>query len=456
MGTTASPPTDPGNPESGPPRRRRPGLSADFNRLWTAESVSLVGTEVTALALPLTAVYVLHAGTLQVGLLGTASWLPYVLFALVVGVWGDRIRRRRVLIVADLARAALLGVIIALAVTGTLGVPLLFVLAFLVGAGNVVFEVFYYSYVPSLVAGPDLLVANSRLQASESTAQVAGPGLGGLLIQLLSAPLALLMDAVSFLFSALMLSRIRTVEQVPETAGDQGSVLAQVRAGLALTWRSRVLLTLVGTAAICNLTAYWITVLFPLFCVRLLGLSAGMIGLVMSAGAVGSLLGAAVCGPFTRRVGVGQATLWTLFGEALGFLLLPFAPAHSWLCVPVLIAGWFIAGGTAAISRVVSISIRQTVTPKDYLGRVNATHRFVSYGVVAVGTAAGGFLGSALGIRVAMAVAAVAMMTSVVCVLVSPLLRMREVDDAVVVPLVGRAAATSDPAESDGGIKPAA
>lgn len=424
-GSKASPPTGSGGRW---PRLRRLGLNPDFNRLWVAESASLIGTEVTTLALPLTAVYLLDAGPVEVGLLGTASWLPYVLFTLLVGVWGDRIRRRRVLIAADFARAACLGGIVLLAVTGLLTVPWLLALAFLVGIGNVVFEVFYYSYVPTLVPGDALLGANSRLQASASTAQVAGPGLGGMLIQAFTAPIALLVDAVSFLFSGLMLSRIRTPEPLPDTSDAKAPILAQIGAGLRLTWSNRVLLTLVGTAAICNLTAYWIIVLFPLLCVRLLGLSPGMIGLIIATGAIGSLLGAAVCAAVTRRIGVGQATLWTLLGEAVGFLIMPLAPTGSGFAVPVLIAGWFIVGFTAAVSRVVSISIRQTVTPASFLGRVNATHRFVSYGVVAAGTSIGGLLGSAFGIRTAIVIAGVVMLTSVLCVLVSPLLRMREVD----------------------------
>lgn len=416
------------DPPAKPPLSRRLGLGRDFNLLWAGTSVSFVGSEITALALPLLAVYALDAGPTSLGLLGTATWLPYVLFALLAGAWGDRIRRRRVLIAADLVRGVLLGTVVILAVTGTLSVPLLLGLAFLVGIGNVFFEVFYYSYVPTLVSRDALLGANSRLQASESTAQVAGPGISGLLVQFLGAPLAVLADAISFLFSSATLSRVRKAEPVPE-ATDEGPIVQQIRAGITLTWKNRILLTLVATAAICNLTAQWIIVLFPLFCVQLLHLNAGLIGLIISTGAIGSLLGSAACGAITRRIGIGQASLWTLFGECVGFLLMPFAPAdNQWVAVLLLVAGWFIVGFSAAVSRIVSISVRQTVTPHNYLGRVNATHRFVSYGVVAVGTFAGGILASAVGLRLAMVVAAVAMFASVGAVLISPLLRIREVD----------------------------
>jgi MFS family permease len=415
-------------PSAKPPPSRRLGLGRDFNLLWTGTSVSFVGAEITALALPLLAVYTLDAGPTTLGLLGSATWVPYVLFALLAGAWGDRIRRRRVLIAADLVRGVLLGAVVVLALTGTLSVPLLLGLAFLVGVGNVFFEVFYYSYVPTLVDREALLGANSRLQASESTAQVAGPGVSGLLVQFLGAPLAVLADAVSFLFSGAMLSRIRKAEPVPE-ATDDGPIFRQIRAGISLTWRNRILLTLVGTAAICNLTAQWIIVLFPLFCVQMLHLDAGLIGLIISTGAIGSLLGSAACGAITKRLGIGQASLWTLFGECVGFLLMPFAPAdNDWVAVPMLIAGWFIVGFSAAVSRIISISVRQTVTPQNFLGRVNATHRFVSYGVVAVGTLAGGVLASAAGLRLAMVIAAVVMFASVGAILVSPLLRIREID----------------------------
>jgi MFS family permease len=390
---------------------------ADFGKLWAAQSVSAFGSQITLLALPLTAIYTLHAEAWQIGLLGTAEWLPFLLFALPAGVWGDRRTRRPVLIAADLGRGMLLTAVVVAAVTAGLTFPLLLALTFAFGTCTVLFEVFYYSYVPSLVSADGLLGANSRLQASESVAQIGGPGVGGLLVQAVTAPVALLADAVSFLVSGLALAGIRTRERAPAASGARA--LSQLREGLAFSIRNRLVLTLLGTAAICNFFLQWIMVLFTLFCVRDLRLGAGMIGLILAIGAVGGLAGSAVTTPLTRRFGLGPVTLWTVAGECAALMLLPAGT------VALMVAGWFGCGFSAAISRVVSISIRQSVTPGPLLGRVNATHRFVSYGVIALGTVLGGLAGEVLGLRTALLTGAMGMVLAVVCVLVSPLRRIR-------------------------------
>jgi len=278
---------------------------ADFGKLWAAQSVSAFGSQITLLALPLTAIYTLHAEAWQVGLLGTAEWLPFLLLALPAGVWGDRRVRRPVLVAADLGRALVLAAVVVAAVSGALTFPLLLILTFVFGAGTVLFEVFYYSYVPSLVGADALLGANSRLQASESVAQIGGPGLGGLLVQAVTAPVALLADAVSFLLSGLALASIRARERAPETAAVR--VLPQLREGLAFSVRNRLVLTLLGTAAICNFFLQWIMVLFTLFCVRERHLDAGLIGLILAAGAVGGLAGSVVA-TVVATVGSPSAT----------------------------------------------------------------------------------------------------------------------------------------------------
>jgi MFS family permease len=405
---------------------------ADFGKLWAAQSVSAFGSQITLLALPLTAISTLHAEAWQVGLLGTAEWLPFLLLALPAGVWGDRRVRRPVLVAADLGRALVLAAVVVAAVTGALTFPLLLILTFVFGAGTVFFEVFYYSYLPSLVGADALLGANSRLQASESVAQIGGPGLGGLVIQAVTAPVALLADAVTFLLSGLALASIRARERTPQTA--DVPVIPQLREGLAFSVRNRLVLTLLGTAAICNFFLQWIMVLFTLFCVRERHLDAGLIGLILAAGAVGGLAGSAVTTPLARRFGLGPVTLWTVAGECAALTLLPAGSTA------LMAAGWFGCGFSAAISRVVSISIRQSVTPPPLLGRVNATHRFVSYGVIALGTLAGGLTGELVGLRAALLAGALGMFLAVGCVLISPLRHVRTaIVGAAPTPAPGRA-----------------
>ena len=410
--------------EAGPglPLRRRP----DFLKLWAGQSVSLLGSQVTALALPLTAIYILHASALQVGLLGTAQWLPFLLIALPVGAWSDRHRRRPALIVADAGRGVLLCAVVSLGAAGILTMPLLIAAAFGLGLLAVVFEVCYTSYLPSLVPGRLLISANSRLQASAAAAQAGGPGVGGALVQLLTAPVALVVDAASFAISAAGLAWIRTREPEPARAGEPGGALARMRAGLAFVMGDRLLRALVGTSAIYNLFDQWIFTLFTLFVIRQLGLPAAALGLILSAGGAGAVAGALLVGPVTARLGVGQAMVWSVAAECGVMLAIPFAPPRPGVAFPLLAAVYMVNGAGTALSTVVALSVRQAVTPERLLGRVNGTYRFISYSVISLGALLGGTAGHLLGLRAGLAAGATGLLATVAWVLMSPLRTMRQ------------------------------
>lgn len=411
------------------PLHRRP----DFLKLWGGQSVSLLGSQVTVLALPLTAIYALHANALQVGLLGTAQWLPFLLIALPVGAWSDRHRRRPALIAADAGRAVLLGAVTGFAAGGILTMPILIAAAFCLGMLTVVFEVCYTSYLPALVPRGQLIPANSRLQASASAAQVGGPGVGGVLVQLLTAPLALVADAASFAISTASLAWITSREPTPTRADDEGGPLAQIRAGLAFTMGDRLLRALVGFSAISNLFDEWIFTLFTLFAARQLGLSAAAIGLILSAGGAGAIAGALLAGPATARLGTGRAILWSVATDTV-MLAIPFAPVSQAAAIPLLAMTYLVNGVGIALSSVVALSVRQAITPDHLLGRVNGSHRFVSYGVISLGALLGGTAGHVLGLRAGLATGAVGLLGTVAWVLASPLPRMRRMPQAVTEP----------------------
>ncbi|MEO3830286.1 MFS transporter [Actinomadura sp. B10D3] len=399
-------------------------MNRDFRKLWAGQTASLFGSQVTELALPLTAVISLHATAAQVGLLGTARWLPWALLALWAGAWIDRKRRLPVLIAADAVRAVLLAGIVVLAVLDLLTVPLLLAAVFAFGTATVLFEVSYQSYVPSIVTPAQLVGANSRLTASQSTAQVGGPGVGGVLVQLMTAPITLVVDAVTFALSALSLLLIRTREPLPEPPATRKG---QIREGLRVTLGNPLLRALIGTAASYNLFSNWMVVLFPLFAIRVLGLGAGAIGLILSTGAIGALAGSILASPVTRRLGVGRAVLWPIVIEVLALMLVPLAPAGSAVTIPLLVTAFLFNGMGVALSSVVATSVRQAVTPPPMLGRMTATYRTISFGVVAVGTFLGGLAGEWLGLRTGVAVGATGLVTSVIWVAASPLRRMREI-----------------------------
>ena len=393
----------------------------DFLQLWAGETISLFGSEVTELALPLTAILVLGADAGELGLLGAARFVPFLLFTLPVGVLADRRRRRPLLIVANLGRAAAIGSVPLLAVLGALTMPGLIVIAFVAGALTVLFDVTYVSYIPTVVGREHLVDANSRLQASASAAAIGGPGLGGLLVQWLSAPIALVVDAGSYLVSAVNLLLIHARERAPDPPVGTHGITGQIREGFGLLLGHRSLRALAGVAGAYNLFGQWIAVLFVLFAVEELGLSPGLIGLVISSGAVGALFGAIFAGRVARALGIGRAIVWAVVIECVVMLPLGFVAGPTAIVLATLFAIYFVNGCFVTMSSVHAIAYRQAVTPEGLLGRVTAGYRFISYGSIPIGALLGGLAGEWLGLRGGLVVGTVGLLTAAVFVLLSPL-----------------------------------
>lgn len=423
-------------------------LGADFRRLWFAQGASSVGAQVGDLALPLLAVVTLGAGAGEVGMLGAAKWIPFLLLALPLGVLVDRSRRRRILVVADLVRALLMLLIVGLAVTDLLALPALVGIVLVLGAFTVAFDVSYHSYLPAVAGRAQLERANGRLQATAATAQIGGPGLAGLLVQSLTAAWALLAPAATYLLSAIALTRIAARERRPVPSGR--GALAELRDGLRFVREDPVLVALVGFAAVYNLFAQGITVLFTVHAVRELGLGAGQLGLIFGLGAVGAVAGAAWAPAAVRRFGVGPVLIACAAGESVALAVLPLVPA-SWspaVLVAVLASVFAVNGAGTSLSSVVAVTLRQLRTPDDMLGRVNATMRWVSYGVVAIGAGLGGWLGELVGTRAAMAIGCGGVMLTVVWVVLSPLRSIRDPRELVVARDVVNRTPAADPGSS--------
>lgn len=399
-----------------------------FLKLWSGQTVSLMGSSVTGLALPLTAIYALHAGPAEIGILNAALWLPYIVLGLAAGAWGDRRRRRPVMIVADIGRALLLGAIVALALTHVLTLPLLYVTVFCVGTLTMLFDISYNAYLPTLVRRELLVAGNSRLQASSATAQVAGPGLGGLLVQLLTAPVALVADAASFLASAGCLLWIRDREPGPEIEpGAPRSLLAQVREGLSVVARQPLLRGLVGVAALFNLFSQWMAVQMLIYAIHVLGLTAGTIGAVSSIAAAGALVGSLLASPVNRRLGIGPALLGAIVLECLVLLAVSFMPTGHPALVTVLLGVIYgLSGAGTAASSIVATSIRQAVTPRRMISRMTATYKFITYGVLSIGALCGGAVGQAVGVRHGMLIGSIGIQLTILWTMFSPVSRLRE------------------------------
>lgn len=407
-------------------------LGGGFRRFWFATATSAVGNQVSELAVPLLAVVVLQASAGETGLLGVARWIPFLLLALPLGVLIDRHRRRRILVASDLARALLVVAVVVFAISGSLTLPVLLALVLLLGAFTVAFEVAYQSYLPTVVPRRDLERANGRLQATASAAEVGGPGLGGWLIQLLTAPWALLAQAVTYTVSAVAMIGIRTPE-APPAASDRRP-LAELREGLRYVRRDPYLVSLIGFAAIYNVFAQWITVLLLIHAVRELNLSAGHLGAIFSLGAIGAVLGAAAAPASVRRFGAGPVLVACAAAESAALALLPVIDA-GWPTsgiVTALLAIFAVNGAGTSLSSVVALTLRRLRTPDHLLGRVNATMRWVSYGVVAIGAGLGGLMGDLLGTRVGMAIGCAGVLLTAVWVALSPLRRVGRPEELAV------------------------
>jgi MFS family permease len=406
--------------------------NADFLRLWSGQSVSQLGSQVSLIAIPLTAVAILHVSAFQAGLLGTAEYLPWLFLGLPAGVIVDRTSRRRILIVSDAGRAVALGSIPVAWWLGHLTLGQLYGVALAAGCLTVLFDVAYQSFLPALVSDRQLIDANSKLEVSSSTAGLAGPGLGGALVAAVGAAVAIVADAASYVVSVIFLLLVRA-RDAPATLAADALTLRALRTEVGEGWRYLVHHRLQWPIALCtatsNLFGDMAFVLVVLFAVRDLGMSSAAVGLAFSVGGVGLLLGALTAQRIGVRLGVGPAMVGSAGLFPLGIVLLAVAPASHpfWF-----VAGQgFLSGFNAAVYNVNGRSLRQAITPRRLLGRVTATTRFIIWGTIPIGTFLGGLLGSAIGLRATFVVAAVGISTSGLWIVFSPVRRVRTILEAV-------------------------
>lgn len=402
---------------------------ADFLKFWSGDTIAQFGYQVTLLALPLTAVLTLHAGAVDMGLLNAASYLPYLLLSLFTGVWIDRVRRRPVMVVSALGRAAVLLVVVLLSVGHRLDFAYLYGAALLLGGFAVFFDVTYQAYLPSLIEKDDLMEGNSKLQGSTSAAQVGGPALGGWLVHLLTAPTALVANVGTFLVSAVSLLAVRKREVRPEPPAQRRPIRKDIAEGLSFAFGEPSLRACMLEAGTYNLFWMVMQTVFLLYAVGTLHLSPGTIGLVMGGGAVGSLVGAVVANKFTTRLGFGPSvTIAVLTGNA-ALILLPAAFGPSAAVIAFFLVGYFINGAGTTISNIQVLSLRLTMTPNEMLGRMNASYRFVATGTVPLGALLAGVLGTAIGLRTTLLVGAVGLIGSSMWLVLSPIRSVRQLAD---------------------------
>jgi len=394
----------------------------DFRRLWAGYSVSALGSEVTVLAIPISAAVLLGASAFEMGLLTAAATLPHLVIGLLAGVWVDRLPRRRPLLVAAdlLAAGALLTIPVAWWL-GVLTVAQLVATELAVGACRVVFRPAYQSHLPDVVRPEQLTTASGHLRAADATAMLAGPGLGGLLVQAVSAPVAVLVDAVSFLVSATCIRAVRSPERAPAARSQSRSLRRDLADGLRMVLADGSLRAIAGAAANLNLFGMLVLALFVAYATRDLGFSAGLVGVVVMLGGVGALAGALAAPRVAAVLGAGRTIVLASVVFSFALFAVPVAHGPRWSEVAVLGAGELVGGVAVMLFDVTSAGVTLTTVPAELMGRVSSCMAFLTQGVKPLGALAGGFLGTKLGLHDALWVAAAGATTTMLWTLCSPL-----------------------------------
>ena len=396
----------------------------DFLRLWSAQAVSALGSQVTLLALPLTALLVLHAKPYEVALLATVGSLPTIAMGIPAGVWIDRVRRRPVMIAADLGRAAMLASAPVAYALGILTLPHLYIVAVVNGSFSVLFEIASQAYLPSVLPRVQLIEANAKFEASRVIAWSAGPGAGGGLISLVTAPVALLADAASFVASAGLVGSVSRHEQRPPvTHGGASELRRELRQGGRYVLGHRYLRPLLLGHALANLALGLVWAIVIVYAVRELGLTAAVVGVVLSLGQIGGFAGAVFGRRVAERLGVGRTVVTALFLFGPATLLLALASRNA--AIIFLALGWILENLARTLYSVSATSIRQALVPDRLRARATGFTTTAGTGAFPLGTAIGGALAGAFGLRQAMLVGAVIGLLPFIPVAFSPVRSLR-------------------------------
>jgi MFS family permease len=414
-------------------RRPEVGLwrNADFVKFWLGMNVSFLGTQVSSLAYPLTAVLVLHADTAEMGWLRATGTAASFLVGPFAGVVADRVRRRPVIIASDLGSALLAASIPAAFFLGALGMGQLYVVQFLAGALSICSEVALMAYLPVLVRREQLVRANSQLQASSAAVSIAGPGLAGVLVQVLSAPLVIVFDAASFVLAAVCTALIRTPEPAHEEAAHTGrGVWAQIGEGLRFVYGHDLLRPLAQGIALHFLFVNVVYTLLVIYAVRELGIGPALLGVVFAALGPGFLVGALLAPRAARRFGPGRVMTYAPLLTVAGLSLVPLARGPEACVVVMLAAAHFLTACGIQLHGINMVSLRQAVTPQRLQGRMSASFRYVNLLGACLGALAAGALAERVGIRPTLAVGVCGLLLPFLRLFFSPVRRLREVPAA--------------------------
>lgn len=400
----------------------------NFLTMWGGQTLAQFGAQISELAVPVLAVLLLQANEFEVGVLTAANVAAFLLVGLPAGAWIDRMRKRHVMIAADLVRAAALAVVPVLWISGTLQIWHLVAVALVLGIATVFFDVSYQSVIPSLVKPTQIGEANGKLQSTYELANIAGPGFGGWLIGLITAPLAVLVTSGTYIASAIALAFTKDHEE-RRPLEDRAPLLREIWEGLHFVFTEKLLRRIVGTTGMSNFFSTMSWTLIPLFLLRELGFSPAAMGIIIGLGSIGGLLGAIATPRIVKRIGEARAIPVSAIGFSVIALLLPVAAAVPAVAFPLMVAQFFVSSFTVLLYNITQVTFRQRITPPRLLGRMNASVRFVVWGVMPISALLAGALGTWIGVVPTMWIAAIGQLLAAAFVVFAPFWRMRELPD---------------------------
>jgi MFS family permease len=396
----------------------------DFLRLWSAQSVSAFGARITRTCLPLAAVLMIHASAAALGLLTALALGPGTIVGLFAGGFVDRSRRRHILVASDLLRAAILLTVPMAAWLHMLAMPQLILVAAIAGGFSVLFDIADHAYLPSLIGTANLVEGNAKLNVTDSVAEIGGPALAGVLVQLLTAPIAIAANAVTYVISALFLSQITTREVVAAPEAGTASWRRDLAIGAAAIFQDRMVRTLFWMAAATPLFGSFFMLYVP-FAIRDLHLSPTLLGVTIGVGGVGAMVGAALASPLSRRLGLGPTIVVASFGGAAFTLLVPLASGPVTTATAMLMAAQFGGDALLVVAIILAASLRQTVLPNEILGRVAAVFQAAAGFCSVIGALAAGAVASVVGVRETLLIAAIGYFLAPAIALMSPLASLK-------------------------------
>ena len=402
----------------------------DFRYLWSAETISQFGSQLSLVAIPLIAALLLEASAMQMGILAAANGAPRLLLGFVAGIWVDRLPRRPIMIWTDIGRAVSAAIIPIMALADLLNFEILLTVALVIGCQSVFFDAAWSATVPQIVPRGQLSEANGTLMSSYSLAQIGGPALAGTLISWLTGPMVMGIQSVTFAASGWLIAHIRRPEAVArQPAGEQPHFWRELREGLHALFASRLVRPLTTSMAVLNLGGYIFLSVYVLFMTHDLGLTSTGVGIVFAMGGLGSLLGSVAAAPLARRLGIGRSILWAAVGFGVFGLCVPLALLVPSLALPLVVLAEFSQWATLQIFNVNRFSLRQALTPDHLMGRVAASSTTIVGGMAPIGSLAGGAIGELVSVRAALLVGCALMFVAAWWVWDSPVPAIRRLPD---------------------------